>query len=224
MSDRVLALRQREVVFRAGANRTHRRSVSVSDLVNLPEPSTSRRQPANYLNVESRPNFAVEPILSSTLLSTPGEVPLTEEDTPSFEEERERTRSEFLNVSKKFEELLKDLRKMSYQFPMVTAIQCIPEFTGKPEELEPFKLQVQYFASQIPEGSPVEPLLNVVYTKLRGKALLRLPQIKGTWQEVENNLYFEFAEEKDIGTLIKEIETLSQKQNEGFNSYRHGRR
>ena len=66
-----------------------------------------------------------------------------------------------------------------------------------------------------------KPLLNVVYTKLRGKALLRLPQIKGeTWQEVENNLYSEFAEEKNIGTLIKEIETLSQKQNEGFNSYR----
>ena len=57
---------------------------------------------------------------------------------------------------------------------MVTAIQCIPEFHGKPEELRPFIAQVDFFAEGIPANTDHKPLLNVVYMKLRGEALLRL--------------------------------------------------
>lgn len=109
-----------------------------------------------------------------------------------------------------------------YQFPMVTAIQCIPEFHGKPEELRPFTIQVDYFAKGFPENANHEPLLNVVYTKLRGDALIRLQEIQETtWAKVKENLEKAFHLEKSIGSIIKEIETLVQAEHEPFEDYKN---
>ncbi|XP_062707796.1 uncharacterized protein LOC134288090 [Aedes albopictus] len=99
-----------------------------------------------------------------------------------------------------------------YDFPMVTAVQCIPEFHGKPEELQLFLIQIEYFANGIPVGTPHTPLLNVVYTKLRGEALLRLQDIQDvTWPGMKKKL-----EE----TFQPEIETLNQGGTESFDSYK----
>lgn len=75
---------------------------------------------------------------------------------------------------------------MAYEFPISTAVQCIPNFSGKWVEVEPFLLIIKYFADKIPEGEDHTPLLNVVYTKLKGKALHRFPFIKdNSWPKVE---------------------------------------
>ena len=77
----------------------------------------------------------------------------------------------FLNASRQFESTI--MANENYEFPMVTAIQCIPEFHGKPEQLRPFVMQVEHFARDVPDGvANQRPLINVVYTKLRGEARL----------------------------------------------------
>ncbi|XP_055644547.1 conserved oligomeric Golgi complex subunit 3-like [Toxorhynchites rutilus septentrionalis] len=109
----------------------------------------------------------------------------------------------------------------AYEFPMVTAIQCIPEFHGKSEELQPFFMQIDYFSNAFPENADQKPLLNVVYTKLKGEALMRLHDIQGdTWANVKLNLKNSFQLEKSIGTIIKEIETLKQSSHESYNEYK----
>lgn len=110
---------------------------------------------------------------------------------------------------------------VAYDFPMVTAVQCIPEFHGKPEELQPFLIQIEYFANGISVGAPHASLLNVVYTKLRGEALLRLQDIQDvTWPGMKEKLEKTFQLEKSIGSIIKEIETLNQGERESFESYK----
>ena len=104
---------------------------------------------------------------------------------------------------------------------MVTAMQCIPEFHGSSEQLKPFIIQVNYFSAGFPAEANQGPLLNVVYTKLRGEALRRLPEIEAdSWERVKQNLVHAFQKEKSIGSLIREIETLNQKYDESFLDYK----
>ena len=92
-----------------------------------------------------------------------------------FKQEIEIIKADFINSSQKAENILK---RMAYEFPMVTAMQCIPEFHGRSEQLKPFIIQVNYFSAGFPAEANQGPLLNVVYTKLRGEALRRLPEIE----------------------------------------------
>lgn len=46
-------------------------------------------------------------------------------------------------------------RKMADEFPMHTVIQCIPEFTGLPEELDAFLEQIDYFIRKL-QPQPAE--------------------------------------------------------------------
>lgn len=104
-------------------------------------------------------------------------------------------------------------------FSQITALQCIPQFDGNPDELDVFIRQIELFAEQL-EGEDHTPLLNVVYLKLTGKALKLLSKIDAnTWPEVKRNLEDEFKFEKSAATLMKEIETLLQKENESFDDY-----
>ena len=108
-----------------------------------------------------------------------------------------------------------------YEFPMVMAMQSIPEFHGKHEQLRPFLILIDYFAEKIPEKEDQTPLLNVVYTKLRGEALTRLTEIEDdNWEKVKTNLESAFNGESTIGSLIKQIETLVQGDTESFEKYR----
>lgn len=106
------------------------------------------------------------------------------------------------------------------EFSQITALQCIPVYDGNPEELEPFILQLELFASQL-EGHDQTPLLNVIWMKLKGKALRRISNlIAPTWTEVKANLQREFKFQKSISALMKDIETLLQKPNESFDEYK----
>lgn len=118
------------------------------------------------------------------------------------------------------ENVYDNVQEAAYDFPMEKAMHCIPEFHGTPEELRPFIYQIDYFADQFPEGKLHTPLLNVVYTKLKGEALKRLTEIEGeTWDETKGNLRRIFKITKSIGTVMKEIETLKQGENENIESY-----
>ncbi|XP_055527934.1 exonuclease 1-like [Wyeomyia smithii] len=104
---------------------------------------------------------------------------------------------------------------------MIDAAAIIPIFSGKAEELDPFLLQVDYFATDIPAAASHTPLLNVVYTKLRGDALKRLNDIRAEkWPEVRLKMEKLFQPEKNIGAIFKEIETLHQGYSESFEEYK----
>ena len=76
-----------------------------------------------------------------------------------------------------------------YEFPIVTAIQCIPEYFRNADELVGFTDQIEYFASQIPEEESEAPLITVVMGKLRRNAAKKAASIKATtWKEVKANL------------------------------------
>lgn len=131
------------------------------------------------------------------------------------------------------------LKMAAYIFPMQTAVQCIPEFTGKAEEIDAFIAQIEFFYNQIPEPQPAagarEPteeeirkraeregyLLNVVIMKLKGSASKLSRKLKGnTWEETKENLVREFSKAKSMEELAKEIETLEQKPKESFDEYK----
>ena len=196
----------------------------------IPEKEKPRRRNSDYyievIIPEYKPdNFqrGEEPPLSSTRV----EESVDEADTTSFKEHLDRIKEIFKNNSFEISNAIEKNFKMAvandYVFPMVTAIQCIPEFHGKPEQLRPFVMQVEHFARDIPAGAANQrPLLNVVYTKLRGEALRLLPELEAnTWLEMKQKLEQTFQqEEKSIGSLIREIETLEQLQNETFMDYK----
>ncbi|XP_055622915.1 myb-like protein G [Toxorhynchites rutilus septentrionalis] len=146
----------------------------------------------------------------------------------ALKQEKKKTQEVITLLQKwkeKFHELEEKIQttvqnQAAYEFPMVTAIQCIPEFHGKSEELQPL-MQIDYFSNAFPENADQQPLLNVVYTKLKGEALMRLHDIQGdTWVNVKQNLKNGFQLQKCIGAIIKEIETLKQSSHESYNEYK----
>lgn len=109
----------------------------------------------------------------------------------------------------------------NFSFPMQLAIQCIPEFNGLPEELDPFIYQIEYFAAQIPPNESHASLINVVLLKLKEKALKCINRIKGqTWPEVKRNLLKEFSTISSAEEILQKIETLEQGYNESFKHYK----
>ena len=145
-------------------------------------------------------------------------------DNTSFIETLERLKNKYYKDSFFFNRLLKKKKtKMPAETTkmMIDAAAIIPIFSGKAEELDPFLLQVDYFATDIPAAASHTPLLNVVYTKLRGDALKRLNDIRAEkWPEVRLKMEKLFQPEKNIGAIFKEIETLHQGYSESFEEYK----
>lgn len=110
--------------------------------------------------------------------------------------------------------------KNGYEFPMTQAIQCIPEFNGSADELEPFLLQIDHFANRIPEGESEQTLLNVVLMKLKGKAASYINRIRSdSWHETRNRIRDQFSKKITVEQILQQIETLEQKDHESFRDY-----
>lgn len=107
-----------------------------------------------------------------------------------------------------------------YEFPMKKAIQCIPEYDGSVDRLQPFLVQISYFAKGIPDGEDESPLLNIVLMKLKGKAASRINRIKAeTWEEMEENLTDEFSKKISMEEILSQVESLEQGSRESFTDY-----
>ncbi|XP_029712225.2 bromodomain-containing protein DDB_G0270170-like isoform X2 [Aedes albopictus] len=110
---------------------------------------------------------------------------------------------------------------VNYNFPMQLAFQCIPEFNGSPDELNPFLYQIEFFANQFPANVNHAPLLNIVLLKLKGKATAYTSRIQGqTWLEVKQNLIREFSAKLSAEEILQKIEKLEQGFQESFKSYK----
>lgn len=108
-----------------------------------------------------------------------------------------------------------------FNFLMKLAIQCIPDFHGAINELDPFLFQIDQFASQLPYGVDEASLINVVLMKLKGRALDRTNKIRGkNWAETRENLIKEFSSVASVENILQKIETLEQGQNENFKNYK----
>ncbi|XP_058455232.1 uncharacterized protein LOC131432752 [Malaya genurostris] len=108
----------------------------------------------------------------------------------------------------------------AYRFPMLDAIQCIPEFHGSVNELEPFLCQISYFAEQIPQGANEKPLANVILKKLKGNAATFINRIRAnTINDVFQNLRDQFAVKVTVEEILIRIETLEQKYGDFFEEY-----
>lgn len=144
---------------------------------------------------------------------------VAESSNAGFKQQLNNIKKGFLETSQTLGKVLNSsIPKMA--FSQITALQCIPIFDGQHEDLEPFIAQLDLFATQV-EGLDHTPLLNVIWMKLKGKALQSLPNLKAeTWPEVKANLIREFQPQKNSGALMREMETLLQRPNESFNEYK----
>lgn len=107
-----------------------------------------------------------------------------------------------------------------WKFPMKEAIQCIPEFNGATDELEPFLVQIDHFAEQIPTGESEKPLLNVVLMKLKGRAATFINRIKSEkWKDMMPKLQKVFGRQVTVEEILQQIETIEQGRNECFKDY-----
>lgn len=114
-----------------------------------------------------------------------------------------------------------NIKTINYDFPMETAIKCIPEFFGNPEELTPFIDQINFFANYIPTGMDQTPLINLIKLKLKGKASSFVNNLAGLrWKQIEKLLIEEYNNYSSLEDILKEIETLSQRHDETFKSYK----
>lgn len=103
---------------------------------------------------------------------------------------------------------------------MQLAIQCIPEFHGSVDELEPFLVQIKYFAEQHPDADSQKQLLNIVLMKLKGKAATFINRIKSeTWAEMLPKLRSTFSKVVSAEEILQKIETLEQGFKESFTDY-----
>lgn len=110
----------------------------------------------------------------------------------------------------------------SYEFPMDSAINCIPDFFGHAEDLTSFIDQINYFYSKMPKGVSHTPLINVIKLKLKGRAKFFANSISNLpWEKVEQNMIEEFSVKKSSVNIFKTISTISQKQFEKFKSYKN---
>ena len=136
----------------------------------------------------------------------------------TFKELLASVRKELLDQSFELEKALNNtIYKMVYEFPTNMAIQCIPEYTGVPAELDGFLYQANFFAKQIPKGESEEPLVQVVMMKMKGKAASLFNRIYAeTWEEVKLNLVKLFYEKVNLEEIFHEVETLQQGLNEPF--------
>lgn len=107
-----------------------------------------------------------------------------------------------------------------YTFPMLDAIQCIPEYSGSVDELDIFLAQIEYFAKQFPAQANQAPLLNVVLMKLKGKAATYVDRVKAkTWDEMVTKLKAQFGKSITAEGIFEQIVTLDQNSNEPFEEY-----
>ena len=103
---------------------------------------------------------------------------------------------------------------------MTQAMQCIPEFYGDPEQLQSFMYQLEFFANEIPAGTPQAPLLNVVNLKLKGAARSHAKRIQGAnWGEVKEALKKNYRTSVSLEDIMRRIETLAQAGDESFEQY-----
>lgn len=108
------------------------------------------------------------------------------------------------------------------EFPMDSAIKCIPDFYGTSQDLNTFLDQINYFYNKIPKGVSLTPLINVIQLKLKGKAKPFTKTIlKLTWEEIEKNLLHEFGDKKSFLNIFKRIDNLSQYEHETFKAYKN---
>lgn len=146
------------------------------------------RRNSDYLS-DSIKEFAplrdLEFPLSSTLLYD-DEHKREDFNKTGFEEQIEKVKAKSLKLSSALEEEFNTSKKLKdscivafikealqqYKIKMANAtalmkdaIQCIPEYRGSVDELEPFLVQIQTFSEQIAVGQSERPLLNVVLTK-----------------------------------------------------------
>uniref|UniRef100_A0A2M4CWG1 Peptidase A2 domain-containing protein n=1 Tax=Anopheles darlingi TaxID=43151 RepID=A0A2M4CWG1_ANODA len=111
--------------------------------------------------------------------------------------------------------------KMEYQFPMELALRVVPEFTGRPRELDGFLYQLDSLAAKIPEKESTQDLVQVVLGKLRGSAANYFRRIRAdTWEEVRARLKQEFGGNLKFEAVVQQVELLEQKKNEDFRSYK----
>lgn len=119
-------------------------------------------------------------------------------------------------------ELKKNKIRNNFEFPMETAMNCIPEFYGQSEDLNSFIDQINFFYRKIPKGFSQIPLINVVKLKLKGNAKHFANCISNlSWQQIEEKLKEEFVINKSPANIFKQIGTLSQKPSESFKAYKN---
>ena len=77
---------------------------------------------------------------------------------------------------------------MAYEF-LGAALQCIPEYGGSHDTLEPFIEQVEFFARKLPAVESQRTLINIIILKLIGYAREQIKNIRAsTWNETKTNL------------------------------------
>lgn len=200
-----------------------RRSSETSIYTNIVIPRNFFDTEENSEEINSSFTNKENQILSSTLRRNSGEEPedisSDTENKPNFKEQIENFKQDCLEHSFHFQRRL-HRNPSIMEFSQLMAFQCIPTFEGDPHELDPFLWQIDLFAAQV-GGGDIKPLLNVVYLKLKGKALQKLQQITAdTWPEVKDKLKNEFKLERNSYSIMKEVETLLQKNDESFDEYK----
>lgn len=129
---------------------------------------------------------------------------------------------DFQKIANGFNNDSKELQNSyDYEFPMQDAVACIPDFFGKPEELNSFINQIDFFAEGFPKYGNKTPLINVVKMKLKGNASYFVDSISGkSWKVIKDNLIKEFKAKNSLEDVLADVETLAQKKYEPFKNYK----
>lgn len=110
--------------------------------------------------------------------------------------------------------------KATMALNMQLAIQCIPEYHGSVDELEPFLVQIKFFAKTHPDDVSQKQLLNIVLMKLKGKAATFINRIKSeTWDEMLKKLRSTFSKIVSSEEILQQIVGLEQGFKESFIDY-----
>lgn len=106
-------------------------------------------------------------------------------------------------------------------FPMKAAIQCIPDFTGRPEELDSFFYQADVYYELIPRDGDQKSLINVVLMKMKDDAMRFVKRVKAeTYLQVKENIMKEFGGRKTIEEIQVQIENFEQGFDESYKDYK----